>query len=120
MFFFQMKGAESAIAANNFALWRLMLQNEDPQIINNQIAEWSESGPEALSAGEPVIRKKRKSRGDRCSHKACLSFCEGVAFCFSLSSAVASPLGENREKVEMRRGKWRRVERSNIALEKGP
>ena len=53
MLLFQMEGAEAVIAANDFALWRLMAQaeSENSSIVDQQIAEWSENGTDALQAG---------------------------------------------------------------------
>ena len=51
MLLFQMEGVEDVIAANDFALWRLMAKNEseDASIVERQIAEWK--GTDALQAG---------------------------------------------------------------------
>jgi len=51
MLLFQMDGVEAVIAANNFALWRLMLQDEKPDIVDRQVEEWSQNGTGALKAG---------------------------------------------------------------------
>ena len=51
MLLFQMEGVEDVIAANDFALWRLMAKNEseDASFVERQIAEWK--GTDALQAG---------------------------------------------------------------------
>ncbi len=51
MLLFQMEGVESAFAANDYALWRLMLREEPPGIVEQQIARFKEGGREALTAG---------------------------------------------------------------------
>jgi len=51
MLLFQMEGVESAFAANDYALWRLMLREEPPGIVEQQIAQFKEGGQVALTAG---------------------------------------------------------------------